>query len=185
MSLRTRTPANGTGKRTLTLRERTLAAAFLWVIALATVFVLSKQYRAARAQLATINADAATQEIVLEEKDNIATRLNAHVKRLESAQSLQGTDLQGLVERLARDSRINPESVQPTNSKAKTKDRIQIIAVRLTMNEVSMDRLLVFDDHLRAQPIPLAVTSVRLDVGQRDGLRAVYDIATYRLREQN
>ncbi|MDR2863389.1 MAG: hypothetical protein LBV54_05910 [Puniceicoccales bacterium] len=168
------------GRRPFTVRERAMAVALLWVVALLLALVLFKQYRTTLGELETVRETATVQAAVFKEKGDITERLNAHIHRFEYAQSLQGQTLQGLIDRLARESGLQPESVQPRNE---TKGEFQILSVRLILREVPMERLLVFDDRLHSQRIPLAVTSVKLDSGARDTLNVTYDIATYRLRD--
>ena len=70
-------------------------------------------------------------------------------------------------------------------SSDETKDGIQILTVKLRFVAAPMERLLVFEDRLRQQKIPLTVTSVRVQANAGIGLDVNYDIATYRLLEDS
>lgn len=168
-----------TGKRPVTVRERVLIAALLWMLALAAATFIFKQYKAALTQNAANLGTTAIQDAVLNQRNDITSRLASHVERLKSTQSLQGVTFQGLVEKIAAESRINADTVQ---SSSKNQNNLQVLTVKLTLRNIPMDRLLVFDDRLRNQPLPITITSLRIDApeGTREGLTAIYEIATYR-----
>ncbi|MDR2429384.1 MAG: hypothetical protein LBD14_00505 [Puniceicoccales bacterium] len=172
--------ATNTARRGVTLRERVLLATLLWILALAALTLILKQHKNARAQNAANLGTAAIQDVILNQKDDITNRLARHVERLKSAQSLQGVTFQGLIEKIAAEARINTDSVQSTS---KNQNNLQVLTVKLTLRNIPMDRLLVFDDRLRSQTLPITITSLRIDApeGGRDGLTAIYEISTCRL----
>ncbi|MDR2982648.1 MAG: hypothetical protein LBV12_10430 [Puniceicoccales bacterium] len=169
-------------RRSFTLRERALFAAFVWAIVIIAAGFIFKQYRAAKQQEQELATKAQEQDLVLNEKESVEERLAAHISRMESAETLVGSTLQGLIDSLARQSNLIPEAVTP---KTENKSGIEILSVRLTFRDATMERLLVFDDKVRSQRVPLSITRIRLDAGRNDTLNVAYDVATYHLREKN
>ena len=144
--------------------------------------MLVRQYHASTVLLAKARATALEQQGVLGLEDAIREKREAHIKRLESARSLHGATLQELLSKLATQASLSPESMRSSDE---TKDGIQILTVKLRFVAAPMERLLVFEDRLRQQKIPLTVTSVRVQANAGIGLDVNYDIATYRLLEDS
>jgi hypothetical protein len=170
-------------RRALTIRERFLLALLLIGVGFTALILFFKDYHAAGANLALLHAKAEMRQLELEKKDDITARLAGHIERMKSVESLQLATLQEVVERNARQARLIPNTIVPSN---KTDNGIQVLSVRLTFTDATMERLLLFEDRLRAQKIPLSLVSAVLDPTPRDGeLRASYEIAVHRLAAQN
>ncbi len=167
--------------KSFSVRELALAGITLWVAAILTGLFAFKEFRALREKSDDLEKQCALQDITLEIRETVEARLAEHVKRLESAESLEGSTLQGLVDTLARASMLRAENITP---KTENKGAFQILSVKMSFRDAPMDRLLVFDDRLRTQKIPLAITGIRIEVGNRDSLNVTYDIATYHLRDK-
>lgn len=170
---------NTSFRRPLTLRERNLLAITLWVLALLGAVALFKQYVAASHQLTLTRATIEGQQHVLDSKDDTATRLDAHLHRIEAAQVATPSEFQTLIETTAREIRLVPDSVPAP--KTETKNGVQILTLHLVFRNATMDRLLLFEDRLRNAKIPLSVTNTLIDAGRDAALNATFDIATYRL----
>ncbi|MDR1498193.1 MAG: hypothetical protein LBS59_07285 [Puniceicoccales bacterium] len=166
-------------QRSITTRERLLLAFVLITAAIITLSLSIKNYRAANTSLSLLHTKIASRQKELAGKTAIEARLSAHTKRLEPAAALHPSSFQEIIERAARQARLLPSSVLPSN---KTENGIQTISLRLTFAETTMERLLVFEDLLRAQKIPLTTLSSRIEPTIRDGeIRVTCEIAIHRL----
>jgi hypothetical protein len=167
-------------RRPFSLRERVLLVLAVWIVALLVTAMLAKQYRASTELLQKTRLTASEQQGILDLESAIREKREAHIKRLESARALHGATLQDLLGKLASQVGLRPESMRASDE---AKDGIQILNVKLRFIAASMERLLLFEDKLRQQKIPLTVTSVRVEAHPQVGLNANYDIATYCLLE--
>ena len=164
-----------------TPRERVMLLGLIGVALFIWLMSLTNNYR----QLKTEN-DAATHaiaqnEIVLGTRDLVQRRLAEKARELDKSAEVSGTDLLSIIGALGAETQLKPESSRPTN---KSQAPFDIISVRITLRNASLENLIEFDERISNEYPSVAVTEARFTPTSDDGmtLTASYEITSFLLQ---
>ncbi|MDR3227947.1 MAG: hypothetical protein LBT53_00820 [Puniceicoccales bacterium] len=176
----------------ISLRERVLLVAALWVVALIAGSAIFRNYREASTRLAAARQVIASQQHVIDTQAETDKDLEEHKKRLGESDLSLGIGFQTLVESFAVPVGLVP-NFDFAKPRADDKNGIKTTTIRVSFADASgsslyLKRLLNFEDRLREQSkkMPLVVASARVKVlSPRGDMRTTYDIQTYSVSKKN
>lgn len=167
----------------LSLRERLLLTAFIWVLVLAWLLGLMDSYgettREFRSNKQTIN----NFEQILEQSEIVELMLKEAREGLDSSRTFSGSQLVGHLDRLARDADLssfdlNVPSTQET-------ELFSFHTVRLNIKNTQIQDLIAFDRQIKEEAPYIALTRFELVANRRDPryLDAIFELASFELKE--
>ena len=168
----------------LSLRERVLLTVFIWIIVLAWFGSAVNSLGTARQNLRQAGVQLDLQEEWFDTRDDIETRLESALQRLDPQKTYSGARLVGLLDNFARETGANFDINAPVT---KSGDIFNIHTVRVQFNKTGIAALIEFDQKIKGQSPYLGLERVQVDAQKSDPrlLNAQFIISSFELEEEN
>jgi hypothetical protein len=149
----------------ITLRERIMFAAFLWVLVMLWGGTWLKEFRVLRNRLATTSRSLQSQNEWLKEKGGIEQQLQAALQRLDPKKTFTSPRLTGKIDEIARQNELNYILNSPMTTKGEIFD---VHTVRIQIKHAELGKLLAFDNDVKQESPYLGVEQVQISADSRD-----------------
>ncbi len=143
----------------LSVREKALLVAFIWVVLAIWVTMLSRQFRSVNQEYKLVREQLRSQQIWLDNQARIEDGLREVVTRLSSRRTLTGPEMVSRIEGYAREAGVNFELSSPRTQSGEIFN-LHSLVVRL--RRATMAQLLDFDAKVHAESPYLSIESVKV-----------------------
>ncbi len=167
----------------LSLRERFLLLAFLWVGLLLWAGGLINHYQDERERFHRVGVDLERQAHWFEEKEHIDERLWSALERLDPARTYNSTQLSGRLDSIARETSLSFDISSPSTQES---DIFSIHSVRIQVRRAKIDDLIAFDAAVKQEFPYLGLEGFQINAPSRDPrqLDAVFQIFSFELKPE-
>lgn len=167
----------------LSLRERILITAFIWVLVLAWLLGLLDSYGETSREFRNNKQTLSSFEQILEQSDMVEQMLREAREGLDSSRTFSGSQLVGHLDQLAREAGISSFDTNiPTTQET---DLFSFHTVRLNIRNIQIEDLIAFDRQIKEDAPYIALTRFELVANRRDPryLDAIFELASFELKE--
>lgn len=151
--------------RRMSLREKLLLTAFLWVLVLIGYIMaidgVGSEWRKWKAASSILN----TQEGWLEQAPLVDEQLQENLQRFNPQQTFNSASLVGRIDALARQTGVNHDISTPRTQQG---DKFEFHTMRVTIRNTPMEKWLAFADKLEAESPYINLERVSLDADSRN-----------------
>ncbi|MDP0501634.1 MAG: hypothetical protein Q7P63_16195 [Verrucomicrobiota bacterium JB022] len=170
--------------RRLSIRERLLALAFVWVILLVWLFAVLGDFGPEIRHFKRTGQNLAAQERKLAQAEQAQLDYEHAITDIEPERTLNASQLFGKIDAMARDNALQDFVINraPTESS----ELFNFYRVRLNIDRASLPDLMAFDEKLKAESPYLTLTGFTLRAIPKDPrtLDATFEIASFQLKSE-
>jgi len=149
----------------MTLREKALLAAFVWVILLILFAFALRDFRGMIALWSATGRDLKVQQRSLAMAPEVESQLQAELEFFNSDRTFDSAALAGRVDQLAQQTGINLVNFSADTEES---DIYVLHSMRLSIRDTPLERLMAFDDAMDEEQPYINQVSVSLDANRRN-----------------
>ncbi len=167
----------------MSLRERALLAAFLWLCIAIWVGTASRSFRETKVAFTKVTTEMETQSLWLEKREETETRLNKALDLVDPRKTYASSQLVGKLDTIARDTNMNFDINSPTT---KTGDIFDVHTVRIQFKKAGLADLIVFDEKVKKESPYLGLERVQIIANKGDPrfLDAQFVVSSFELKDK-
>lgn len=164
----------------LTLRERLLLSAILWIALIFWVTSILARYRDTRTASSTVALELETQEALISNEAAITAALEQARRGLDTGRTYSASELTEKLDTLARSMRLDFDLDDP-NTEEGTIFRRHSASIVIDGAEIS--ELIAFDERIQNEAPYLVITGFEIAPQARDPrrLKAEFEVASFEL----
>jgi len=151
--------------RRMSLREKILLNAFLWVIVFIWFIFSLDGIQTEWKSWSTWSRNLQEQRDWLQLKTTVDSQLQESLQRFNPESTFDSASLVGRVDALARETGVSHDISTPRTQQG---DQFEFHTLRVTLRRTPMEKWLAFDARLRAESPYINLESVRLSADSRD-----------------
>ena len=149
----------------LSLRERVLLAAFLWLCILVWAASAVTEFHDTKTTFARVSQDLKNQEMWFDKKEQTESELANVLNRLDSTKTYASFQLVGKLDAIARRSNMSFDISSPST---KGGDTIDIHTVRIQFKKAGIAELISFDEEVHRESHYLGLERVQIVANKSD-----------------
>jgi hypothetical protein len=167
----------------MSVRERTLLTAFLWICIAVWASVIAGNFRETRINHLKTKADLETQDTLFDNRSSIENRLQNALDRLDPSKTYARQQLVGRLDAFARTSNL---TVDISNPNTEESDTVNVHTVRIQVRKAGLAELIDFDNQVKSESPYLSLERVRLIPNKSDPrfLNAQFVVSSFELKSQ-
>jgi Tfp pilus assembly protein PilO len=146
----------------MSLRERTMLLAFVWIIILGWFGIVYRQLKTLHTEVNEVEHTLKDQTIVLNQRQTISDQLGQMLTRFDKANTIKSNDLFALVAQYASDSNLVNPSVAQQHVGQAASDIFKINTVSVHFAAASLHDLVHFASKIEARTPYLAIDDLSL-----------------------
>ena len=167
----------------MSVRERFLAAAFIWVIAIVWLSGQSKGWRAFFAEKQSVKSQLQQNDTWFEVEEMTELGLQEELKRFDPAKTYSDDKLAAFIDLQARDSSLDYDF---TSNRTQPKGIFNIHSRRIKVKDATIEELIAFDERLKSAYPYIGLEQAQF-VGNRSDYRKIdaeFIISSFELTTQ-
>lgn len=170
--------------RSISLREKMLLAAFLWVLVFIWFVFSIDGIKTELSQWRMVTKVLTAQEQTLAMKDTVDAQLAESLQRFNPERTFDSASLVGRVDALARQNGVSHDISTPNTREG---DQFEFHTMRVTLRNTPIEKWLAFESALRSESPYINVESVRMSADQRnpDLLDGQFIIKSFELKNDS
>ena len=167
----------------VSLRERALLAAFLWLCVLVWAASALTDFHDTKGSLAKVSRDLQQQDLWFDKKEQTESELAEVLNRLDATKTYASFQLVGKLDAIARRSKMSFDISSPST---KTGDTFDIHTVRIQFKKAGIAELISFDEEVRRESPYLGFERVQLVANKSDPrlLNAQFVVSSFESKEE-
>jgi Tfp pilus assembly protein PilO len=155
----------------MSLRERTMLLAFVWVVVLGWLGSVYHQLKSLHTEVNEVEHTLKDQTIVLDQQQTISAKLGQMLTRFDKANTIPSNELFQLVAQFASDSNLENPSVTQQRVGQTASDIFKINTVSVHFGAASLHDLVNFASKIEARTPYLAIDDISLTPNLRNPLQ--------------
>jgi len=167
----------------MSVRERALLSAFLWICIFVWASILLSDFRETRIAHLKTQADLDEQNTLFDNRAAIEGRLRNALNRLDPSKTYGSQQLVGKLDAFARDSSL---TVDISNPDTEVSDTVNVHTVRIQARKAELAELIDFDNRIKGESPYLSLERVRLIPNKADPrfINAQFVVSSFELKSQ-
>lgn len=168
--------------QSLSIRERLLLVAFLWILLILWLFTLTEDVRSTWTAMRNSGQELRTQEQWLSNRPVIEDGLRAATDRLDPDKTFNATQLAGRLDEIARETEARFDISSPSTQEG---DIFKIHTVRVSIRDADLATLVRFEHNLRQELPYIGLARVQLSTTRMDPrqLDAQFTVESFELTQ--